>query len=64
MWVLLKFYNEYDQHGGYFAGVFEDLEKAEKAVDHLGRKGCEHSWYEVREVKLNKFDQSIEVVLR
>lgn len=49
MWVLLEHYNEYDQKGGYFAGVFHTPEDAAASVSHIGRKDCENSWYELKE---------------
>ena len=47
MYILLKHYNDYDQHGGYFAGVFGTHEEAVAAVDHLDRVDFENSWYEL-----------------
>lgn len=50
MFILLEYYNDYDQHGGYFVGVFSELEHAEAAVDHIGRVNDEYTWYEIKEV--------------
>jgi hypothetical protein len=57
MFILIKQYNDYDQHGGYFAGVFESRELAEKSVDHIGRIGNEYSWFDVYESDLNKLSE-------
>lgn len=48
-WILLEYYNQYDQYGGYFAGVFNSLKDLKKSVDHLGRVDCEETWYEAKE---------------
>jgi hypothetical protein len=56
MWVLLQEYNDYDQHGGYFAGIFNSYEEAEKAAGgHIGRGGSEYSWFEVDRVEVGEF---------
>ena len=54
LYVLLYFVNEYDQEGGYFAGVFKSRELAVRSIDHVGRHKWEYSWYEVVEVIPNK----------
>ena len=53
MFVLLKFYNDYDQHGGYFAGLFDSEILAEQSVDHIGRRDAEYSWYEIKGLAIN-----------
>lgn len=53
MWVLLEYYNEYDQYGGYFAGVFDSYEQALNSVDHIGRRNYEYVWYEIRQYEKN-----------
>ena len=52
MWVLLQYFNSYDQEGGYFAGIFPSYEECEGAVDHLGRVNWENSWYEAHYCKV------------
>lgn len=59
LWILLTFLNEYDQHGGYFSGAFDSLEAATSAVDHVGRKDSEYSWYRIVEVELNQLVPAI-----
>lgn len=54
MFVLLLFVNNYDQEGGYFAGIFSTKELAEKSVDHIGRNNLEWDWYEIKEVVVDK----------
>lgn len=54
MWILLEFFNDYDQHGGYFAGVFDSYDLAKAAAGELGRKGSDYSWYRAVEVDTNK----------
>ena len=54
LYILLEQFNDYDQHGGYFAGAFEDLKEAVLSVDHIGRKNKEYKWYEIKEVEMNK----------
>lgn len=49
MWVLLEYYNSYDQQGGYFVGVFDFLDDI-KANYGLGRKNKEDVWYKALEV--------------
>lgn len=58
MFVLLSFHNDYNQHGGYFAGIFDTREAAESSVHHIGRVDYEDRWYEVLEVKPDvKYDE-------
>jgi len=56
MWVVLEFYNAYDQYGGYFTGIFDSKENAENSVDHVGRSNNENNWYEIEEVEVNKLE--------
>lgn len=54
MWVLLKQYNDYNQHGGYFAGIFDTEKQAIASVNHLGRLNYEETWYELIKINKNK----------
>ena len=54
LYVLLEFYNDYDQHGGYFAGVFPTYEDAKASVDHIGRVHNEYSWYAIKEIDIGR----------
>ena len=54
VYVLLKYYNLYDQEGGYFCGVFGAFKDAIGKVKHLGRLNNEDEWYIVEEVPLNR----------
>lgn len=47
MVILLRYINEYNQDGGYFAGIFENEELARRSVHHIGRDGYEHEWFEI-----------------
>jgi hypothetical protein len=53
MFVLLEIYNDYNQYGRYYCGVFSTREKAREQVDHIGRKNWEYSWYVIEAVELN-----------
>ena len=53
LYILLKYFNQYDQEGGYFAGVFDSYEKARNSVHHIGRKDSEFGWYQIKEVDIN-----------
>ncbi len=60
MWILLKVYNDYDQHGGYFSGVFESFSDLKASVNHLGRLGNEYCWYKAFNDKLWCFEGTID----
>ena len=47
IYIVLEYYNDYDQHGGYFIDVFRTYEAALKLVGHTGRLDNEYSWYEI-----------------
>ena len=54
MVVVLKFYNDDNQHGGYFVGVFKSLKKAE-GVCTFGRSSKNNEeWYEYICTDINK----------
>ncbi len=55
LWIVLTFLNEYEQHGGYFSGVFESFELAANSIDHFGRRNDEYKWYEIYEIMMNQF---------
>lgn len=60
MWILLKYYNMYDQQGGYFYGAFDTEDKAKKVVDHIGRVNDENEWFELINTPVNvMFNQEI-----
>lgn len=66
IWVLTSEYNDYDQHGAYFEGVFLNKPNVhqlaqkgvpEHQIDRLlnkngGRVGSEYHWYNLEEVLL------------
>jgi len=54
MWVLLEYWNDYNQHGGYFVGIFVSKKSALNAVHHVGRRDYEDTWYEIEKVIVNK----------
>ena len=54
MYVLLRFENQYNQHGGYFCGVFDDHEECESPNGHFGRKGDEETWYQTFDIRKGK----------
>lgn len=54
--VLLQYFNDYDQHGGYYSGTFTSKEEVLKVVNHIGREGNENSWYEIETLVLNNLE--------
>lgn len=53
IWVVTEYYNDYDQHGGYFIAAYTTKEKAIQSVHHVGRVDYEYSWYEISEEELS-----------
>ena len=63
-WILLAYYNDYDQHGGYFCGVFDSKEEAEAAspngrIGRNGEEGMSCVWYEVMVVEEGKYVEQV-----
>jgi hypothetical protein len=54
LYILLEYFNDYDQHGGYFCGAFSSEKLLRESVDHIGRINFEESWYEYEECALNQ----------
>lgn len=55
MTAILEYYNDYNQHGGYFLGVFDKtVSELEEDGWVFGRQDSEYSWKEAVEIELNK----------
>lgn len=55
MTVVLEYYNDYNQHGGYFLGVFDkNIQELEEDGWIFGRQDYEYSWKEAVEIEPNK----------
>lgn len=48
IYVVLRFENLYDQHGGYFVGIFNNEPTSPNG--HFGRQDVEETWYEIHEI--------------
>lgn len=55
IYVVLEYFNEYEQHGGYFRGVFNTWDEALSHIGEVGRISDEYSWYEIEPVAIDKF---------
>lgn len=44
--IILRFENDYHQHGAYFVGVVELLKGPISPNGHFGRLNNENTWYE------------------
>jgi len=53
LYIVVKEYNDYDQHGGYFIGVYDTYEKAKNSVNHFGRVNDENEWYTCLKIPIN-----------
>lgn len=64
VWILTEEYNDYDQHGEYFLGVYTSKPTIEQLLGkgvpqnclrHVlnggGRKGTEDQWFHLRETE-------------
>lgn len=59
MTLILEYYNDYDQHGGYFVGVFDKtIEELKKEGYVFGRQNSEYVWNEAYEIKTNTLYES------
>ena len=67
VWILTSEYNDYDQHGEYFEGVWQDKPNAEQLMDkgvaepnlrHVlnggGRIDSEYKWFNLVRYSLKK----------
>jgi hypothetical protein len=59
--ILLRSHNEYDQFGGYFAGIYESEAMALEAIGgvgftQFGRSKWEYTWYDVIPLDMNSVD--------
>lgn len=52
MWLILRFHNAYDQYGGYFVGMYREVEDCESPNGHFGRENMENVWYTINYVEL------------
>lgn len=61
MYVLLEYYNDYNQYGGYFIGIYTNKEKAleRTGLKEFGRKEGDDSWYELEYLGINDYDKQL-----
>lgn len=52
IYVVVEEYNQYDQMGAYFKGIYCTYEEALASIDHVGRLDSEDSWNEILYVPL------------
>lgn len=53
IYIVKEYYNDYDQHDGYFVSAHSTRESAQKSIPWEGRRDFEYSWYEITEEEIH-----------
>ena len=54
VYAVLRYHNDYDQHGGYLEGVYLTRNEALASISYAGRAKGDYMWYEVEEVTVGE----------